>query len=185
VHSEFQNPQHFLRVPRSCWICADATWPFFVSASAGDSRRLAGPAARVPWWPNPSSSSANADPHRSRKNGPNLLAPIAWSRGPMCAALHAPGPVDPCVIVFKPSNAVAPSSSADPRDVSPALLVHGPTKPGPKGRVRERLIGTIPARVSDRTLFWTAADLEMKLARFQRYYNVTALTDGMEQVLRP
>ncbi|MGH9370472.1 MAG: transposase [Vicinamibacterales bacterium] len=35
----------------------------------------------------------------------------------------------------------------------------------------ERLIGTIRRECLDRTLFWTAADLEMKLAEFQRYYN--------------
>jgi len=35
----------------------------------------------------------------------------------------------------------------------------------------ERLIGTIRRDCLDRTLFWTAADLEMKLLDFQRYYN--------------
>jgi hypothetical protein len=35
----------------------------------------------------------------------------------------------------------------------------------------ERLIGTIRREYLDRTLFWTAADLEMKLVEFQRYYN--------------
>jgi transposase InsO family protein len=35
----------------------------------------------------------------------------------------------------------------------------------------ERLIGTIRRECVDRTLFWTAADLEMKLLEFQRYYN--------------
>jgi putative transposase len=35
----------------------------------------------------------------------------------------------------------------------------------------ERLIGTIRRKCLDHTLFWTAADLEMKLADFQRYYN--------------
>jgi hypothetical protein len=35
----------------------------------------------------------------------------------------------------------------------------------------ERLIGTIRREYLDRTLFWTAADLEMKLLDFQRYYN--------------
>jgi putative transposase len=35
----------------------------------------------------------------------------------------------------------------------------------------ERLIGTIRRECLDRTLFWTAADLEMKLLDFQRYYN--------------
>ena len=35
----------------------------------------------------------------------------------------------------------------------------------------ERLIGTIRRECLDRTLFWTAADLEMKLLDFQLYYN--------------
>jgi putative transposase len=35
----------------------------------------------------------------------------------------------------------------------------------------ERLIGTIRRECLDSTLFWTAADLEMKLLEFQRYYN--------------
>ena len=35
----------------------------------------------------------------------------------------------------------------------------------------ERLIGTIRRECLDRTLFWTAADLESKLLDFQRYYN--------------
>jgi Integrase core domain len=33
------------------------------------------------------------------------------------------------------------------------------------------LIGTIRRECLDRTLFWTTADLEMKLLDFQRYYN--------------
>jgi transposase InsO family protein len=35
----------------------------------------------------------------------------------------------------------------------------------------ERLIGTIRRECLDRTLFWTIADLELKLLDFQRYYN--------------
>jgi transposase InsO family protein len=35
----------------------------------------------------------------------------------------------------------------------------------------ERLIGAIRRECLDRTLFWTAADLELKLLEFQRYYN--------------
>jgi putative transposase len=35
----------------------------------------------------------------------------------------------------------------------------------------ERLIGTIRRECLDRTLFWTATDLEMKLLEFQRYHN--------------
>ena len=38
----------------------------------------------------------------------------------------------------------------------------------------ERLIGTIRRECLDRTLFWTAADLEMKLLDFHRYYNVVS-----------
>ena len=35
----------------------------------------------------------------------------------------------------------------------------------------ERLIGTIRRECLDRTLFWTAADLERKLLDFQCFYN--------------
>jgi hypothetical protein len=35
----------------------------------------------------------------------------------------------------------------------------------------ERLIGTVRRECLDRTLFWTAADLELKLLEFQRYFN--------------
>jgi putative transposase len=35
----------------------------------------------------------------------------------------------------------------------------------------ERLIGTLRRECLDRTLFWTAADLEQKLLEFQQYYN--------------
>ena len=35
----------------------------------------------------------------------------------------------------------------------------------------ERLIGTIRRECLDRTLFWTAADLELKLLEFQGYVN--------------
>ena len=35
----------------------------------------------------------------------------------------------------------------------------------------ERLVGTIRRECLDRTLFWTVADLEMKLLEFQQYYN--------------
>ena len=35
----------------------------------------------------------------------------------------------------------------------------------------ERWIGTIRPECLDRTLFWTAGDLEMKLRGFKRYYN--------------
>jgi transposase InsO family protein len=37
----------------------------------------------------------------------------------------------------------------------------------------ERLIGTIRRECLDRTLFWAAADLELKLLDFQRYFNST------------
>jgi putative transposase len=46
----------------------------------------------------------------------------------------------------------------------------------------ERLIGTIRRECLDRTLFWTAADLELKLLEFQRYFNghrTHAGLDGM------
>jgi putative transposase len=35
----------------------------------------------------------------------------------------------------------------------------------------ERLIGTIRQECLDHLLFWTAADLEMKLSEFKTYYN--------------
>ena len=35
----------------------------------------------------------------------------------------------------------------------------------------ERLIGTLCRECLDRTLFWTATDLEAKLLDFQHYYN--------------
>jgi transposase InsO family protein len=44
----------------------------------------------------------------------------------------------------------------------------------------ERLIGTIRRECLDRTLFWTAADLEMKLFEFQRYYNGHRAHAGLE-----
>ena len=44
----------------------------------------------------------------------------------------------------------------------------------------ERLIGTIRRECLDRTLFWTAADLEMKLLEFQRYYNSHRGHAGLE-----
>jgi putative transposase len=43
----------------------------------------------------------------------------------------------------------------------------------------ERLIGTIRRECLDRTLFWTAIDLEMKLLEFQRYYNVHRAHAGL------
>jgi transposase InsO family protein len=44
----------------------------------------------------------------------------------------------------------------------------------------ERLIGTIRRECLNRTLFWTAADLEMKLLDFQRYYNGHRAHAGLE-----
>jgi putative transposase len=44
----------------------------------------------------------------------------------------------------------------------------------------ERLIGTIRRECLDRTLFWTAADLETKLLDFQRYFNGHRAHAGLE-----
>jgi len=44
----------------------------------------------------------------------------------------------------------------------------------------ERLIGTIRREYLDRILFWTAADLELKLLAFQRYYNGYRAHAGLE-----
>ena len=43
----------------------------------------------------------------------------------------------------------------------------------------ERLIGTIRRECLDRTLFWTAADLESKLLDFQHYYQGYRAHDGL------
>jgi transposase InsO family protein len=43
----------------------------------------------------------------------------------------------------------------------------------------ERLIGTIRRECLDRTLFWTVADLETKVAGFQRYYNAHRAHAGL------
>ena len=48
-------------------------------------------------------------------------------------ALDAPGPVHPFCDRLQTVNAVEPASSADPAEVSPALLVRGATRPGPEG----------------------------------------------------
>jgi len=42
----------------------------------------------------------------------------------------------------------------------------------------ERLIGTIRRECLDRTIFWTATDLEMKLLEFQRYRTPAAFRLG-------
>jgi putative transposase len=44
----------------------------------------------------------------------------------------------------------------------------------------ERLIGTIRRECLDRLLFWTAADLELKLVEFQRYHNGHRAHAGLE-----
>src|SRR6185503_14623929 len=44
----------------------------------------------------------------------------------------------------------------------------------------ERLIGTIRREYLDRTLFWTAADLENKLRLFQDYFNQQRVHSGLE-----
>jgi hypothetical protein len=41
------------------------------------------------------------------------------------------------------------------------------------------LIGTIRREFLDRTLFWTAADLEAKLVDFQHYYNAHRTHGGL------
>jgi len=43
----------------------------------------------------------------------------------------------------------------------------------------ERLIGTIRRECLDRTLFWTALDLEAKLVDFQRYFNEHRTHSGL------
>src|SRR5262245_2980318 len=44
----------------------------------------------------------------------------------------------------------------------------------------ERLIGTIRRECLDHLLFWTATDLEMKLADFQDYYNKFRVHGSLE-----
>jgi putative transposase len=44
----------------------------------------------------------------------------------------------------------------------------------------ERLIGTIRREYLDRTLFWTAADLEVKLVEFQHYFNSHRVHAGLK-----
>src|SRR5260370_524776 len=44
----------------------------------------------------------------------------------------------------------------------------------------ERLIGTIRREWLDRSLLWTAADLELKLLEFRRYYNVHRAHAGLK-----
>ena len=44
----------------------------------------------------------------------------------------------------------------------------------------ERLIGTIRREYLDRILFWTTADLEVKLIDFQHYYNGHRTYAGLE-----
>ena len=44
----------------------------------------------------------------------------------------------------------------------------------------ERLIGTIRREYLDRVLFWTTADLEMKLSDFQTFYNGHRTHGGLE-----
>jgi transposase InsO family protein len=46
--------------------------------------------------------------------------------------------------------------------------------------VVERLIGTIRRECLDRTLFWTAADLEAKLLDFQKYFNEYRTHAGLD-----
>jgi hypothetical protein len=48
----------------------------------------------------------------------------------------------------------------------------------------ERLIGTIRRGCLDRTLFWTVADLEMKLLEFQSTITVIGRTRGLADARR-
>jgi putative transposase len=48
----------------------------------------------------------------------------------------------------------------------------------------ERLIGTIRRECLDRMLFWTAADLELKLGEFQRYFNAHRTHAGLAATSR-
>src|SRR5215467_6889697 len=49
----------------------------------------------------------------------------------------------------------------------------------------ERLIGTIRRECLDHLLFWTAADLEMKLSDFKTYYNVSRFHASLSQTPIP
>jgi len=49
----------------------------------------------------------------------------------------------------------------------------------------ERLIGTIRRECLDHLLFWTAADLEMKLSDFKTYYNTSRFHASLSQTPIP
>ena len=49
----------------------------------------------------------------------------------------------------------------------------------------ERLIGTIRRECLDHLLFWTAADLEMKLSEFKTYYNTSRVHASLRQTPIP
>ena len=82
--------------------------------------------------------------NRSRKRSPTLRSSDRVVAG-LCALFMRPGRLVRSAIVFKPSTLLSPFV--------------------------ERLIGTIRRECLDRMLFWTAADLEVKLLDFQRYFN--------------
>jgi hypothetical protein len=68
------------------------------------------------------------------------------------------------------------SESADTRREGIKTVPYGPLS----HPFVERLIGTIRRECLDRALFWTAADLEMKLLDFQQYYNGYRAHAGLE-----
>jgi putative transposase len=49
----------------------------------------------------------------------------------------------------------------------------------------ERLIGTIRRECLDHLLFWTAADLEIKLSEFKTYYNTSRVNASLRQAPIP
>ena len=101
-------------------------------------------------------------------------------------------------IVLKPSTVLRFHRALTTRKYRQLFSSTGAKKPGPKGPSREviaaivdmkqrnatcfveRLIGTIRRECLDRTLVWTAADLEMKLLEFQRYHNEYRAHAGLD-----
>jgi integrase-like protein len=84
-----------------------------------------------------------------------------------------------CLCLMGSGIATAASTSgqgrASSRNSARASAAKGrKSSPGP-------LIGTIRREYLDRTLFWTTADLEMKLLDFQRYYNGHRTHAGLDR----